>query len=89
METLATHPTTAQAANAFTSPSSLSFPGGMTPPSEKDGNTQANGNGQANGQQQKGANATVTNGNGVTPNTPAATPAAGQGVAAGIVPTLQ
>ena len=63
----------------------------MTPPSEKDGNSQANGNGQANGvngQQQKGADAT-TNGNGVTPTTPAATPSAGQSVTAGIIPTLQ
>ena len=62
----------------------------MTPPSEKDGNSQANG--QVNGvnqQQQKGVNANVTNGNGVTPTTPAATPSAGQSVTAGIVPTLQ
>lgn len=95
MDTLTTHPSTAQQAKAFTSPSSLSFPGGagdLTPPSsEKDGTTQVNGNsgqtsgasGQVNGQQQQGANA-VTSGNGVTP----ATPGAGQGVS-GIVPTLQ
>lgn len=93
MDTLTTHPSTAQQATAFTSPSSLSFPGGageLTPPSEKDGNSQANGangayqNGQ---QQQKGADAS-SNGNGVTPTTPAATPGAGQGVS-GIIPTLQ
>lgn len=99
MDTLTTHPSTAQQAKAFTSPSSLSFPGGagdLTPPSsEKDGNTQVNGssgqtngaNGYVNGQQQQGGNA-VTSGNGVTPATPAATPGAGQGVS-GIVPTLQ
>lgn len=99
MDTLTTHPSTAQQAKAFTSPSSLSFPGGageLTPPSsEKDGNSlvtgssgQTNGaNGYVNGQQQGGGNS-VTSGNGVTPATPAATPGAGQGVS-GIVPTLQ
>lgn len=91
MEAITTHPMTAQQAQAFTAPTSLSFPGGtgnLTPPSEKDGSSQANGqmNG-ANGQQpQKGTDA--SNGNGVTPSTPAATPVAGQG-ASGIVPTLQ
>ncbi|KAG8525941.1 uncharacterized protein KY384_000703 [Bacidia gigantensis] len=97
MDTLTSHPTTAQQAQAFTSPASLSFPGGMTPPSEKDGNSQANGlvNGgnrqqQLQQQPQKGVIAPQTNGNGVTPTTPAATPAAsGQSVTAGIVPTLQ
>lgn len=96
MDTLTSHPMTAQQANAFTSPASLSFPGGTggmtTPPSDKDGSSQANGSGQvagAQGQQQKGVDAAVTNGNGVTPTTPAATPAAGQSVTAGIVPTLQ
>lgn len=83
MESLTTHPSTAQQAKAFTSPASLSFPGGagdLTPPSsEKDGQ-------QVNGQQQ-GGNASQS-GNGVTPATPAATPGAGQGVS-GIVPTLQ
>ena len=100
MDTLTTHPSTAQQAKAFTSPASLSFPGGagdLTPPSEKDGSTKANGNsaqpsgsnGHANGQQQKqGGNATSA-GNGVTPTTPAATPAAGQTGVSGIVPTLQ
>ncbi len=99
MDSLTTHPSTAQQASAFTSPASLSFPGGagdLTPPSEKDGNTQANGiSGPTNGastytngqQQQQGGNA-ATVGNGVTPTTPAATPGAGQGVS-GIVPTLQ
>ena len=95
MEAITTHPMTAQQAQAFTAPTSLSFPGGtgnLTPPSEKDGSSQANGqmngaNGYTNGQQpQKGTDA--PNGNGVTPSTPAATPAAGQGVS-GIVPTLQ
>lgn len=90
MDTLTTHPSTAQQAKAFTSSASLSFPGGagdLTPPSsEKDGLQQNNGgNGLGNGAQQ-GANAGT--GNGVTPATPAATPGAGQGVS-GIVPTLQ
>jgi len=87
-----THPATAQQAKAFTAPASLSFPGGagdLTPPSsEKDGqHQQANGtNGNGNGQAQQGANS--SQGAGVTPATPAATPGAGQGVS-GIVPTLQ
>jgi len=93
MDSLTTHPSTAQQAKAFTSPASLSFPGGagdLTPPSsEKDGQNLHGGSsvdGKANGQQQ-GTNATPA-GNGVTPATPAATPGAGQG-ASGIVPTLQ
>lgn len=97
MDSLTTHPSTAQQAKAFTSPASLSFPGGagdLTPPSsEKEGTmanngSAANGGANANGQQQpQGANAAVS-GNGVTPETPAATPGAGPGVS-GIVPTLQ
>ena len=89
MDSLTTHPSNAQQAKAFTSPASLSYPGGageLTPPStEKDGNHHG-ANGNVNGQQQ-GGNASFT-GNGVTPATPAATPGAGQGVS-GIVPTLQ
>lgn len=85
MESLTTHPSTAQQAKAFTSPASLSFPGGagdLTPPqSEKDGQ-------MVNGSQQ-GTN-TSQPGTGVTPTTPVATPgAAGQGGVSGIVPTLQ
>jgi transcription initiation factor TFIID TATA-box-binding protein len=85
MDSLTTHPATAQQAKAFTSPASLSFPGGagdLTPPSEKDAQGKMNG-------QQSGGDASQT-GNGVTPATPAATPgaAAGQG-SSGIVPTLQ
>ncbi|KAL2046315.1 hypothetical protein N7G274_001762 [Stereocaulon virgatum] len=90
MDTLTTHPSTAQQATAFTSPASLSFPGGagdLTPPSEKDGIPQANGAYQNGQQLQKGVGAS-SNGNGVTPTTPAATPGDGQGVS-GIVPTLQ
>lgn len=83
MDSLTTHPSNAQQAKAFTSPASLSFPGGagdLTPPSsEKEGHLAG-----LNGQQQ-GANA---NGNGVTPATPAATPGANN-VGSGIVPTLQ
>ncbi|WEW55044.1 TATA-binding protein (TBP) [Emydomyces testavorans] len=81
MESLTTHPSTAQQAKAFTSPASLSFPGGAgdltPPPSEKESNGMNNG--QANGQQGT---------NGAAPATPAATPGAGPGVS-GIVPTLQ
>ena len=90
MDSLTTHPSTAQQAKAFTSPASLSFPGGageLTPPSaEKDGQNLSGGNGadgKVNGQQ--GATASTA---GVMPATPAATPGAGQGVS-GIVPTLQ
>ena len=93
MDSLTTHPQNAQQAKAFTSPASLSFPGGagdLTPPSsEKDGqhlNGGAGADGKVNGQQH-GNNATSA-GNGVTPATPAATPGAGQSVS-GIVPTLQ
>lgn len=84
MESLTTHPATAQQARAFTSPSSLSFPGGagdLTPPSSE---KEVVANGQ-NGQQQQGGNA---NGTGVTPATPAATPGA-NAPGSGIVPTLQ
>lgn len=92
MDSLTTHPSTAQQAKAFTSPASLSFPGGagdLTPPSsEKDGHNQADG--KTNGTQD-GGNAAQSSGNGVTPATPVATPGnavAGQGTS-GIVPTLQ
>ena len=88
MDSLTSHPSTAQQAKAFTSPASLSFPGGageLTPPSsEKDGQQQTNG---ATGQSY-GTNA--SNGNGVAPATPAAAPVAGQGQGvSGIVPVLQ
>ncbi|KAI9792829.1 MAG: TATA-box-binding protein [Peltula sp. TS41687] len=86
MDTLTTHPSTALQAKAFTSPSSLSFPGGAVaaltpPPSEAETATSAK-------------NATI---NGTTaimstendaPATPAATPGAASTVS-GIVPTLQ
>jgi transcription initiation factor TFIID TATA-box-binding protein len=80
MEGIQTHPSNAAQAKAFTAPGSLSFPGAtneLTPPA-------SNVDGQRtvmNGQQ-------VANGNGVTPATPAATPAANQGPS-GITPTLQ
>jgi transcription initiation factor TFIID TATA-box-binding protein len=86
MDSLTTHPSTAQQAKAFTSPASLSFPGGagdLTPPSsEKDGQNLNGGSyadGKMNGQQQ-GGNALQA------PQTPSATPGAG---VSGIVPTLQ
>ena len=90
-------------AKAFTSPASLSFPGGAgdsTPPSsDKDGNSQMNGikngingvngmSGMVNGQQQDMDG--PTSGKGVTPATPAATPGASHDAGpSGIVPTLQ
>lgn len=85
MDSLTTHPSNAQQARAFTSPSSLSFPGGagdLTPPSSVNEVQGAKGLVDA----QAGGNA--TNGNGVTPATPAATPGATTG-SSGIVPTLQ
>jgi transcription initiation factor TFIID TATA-box-binding protein len=95
MDSLTTHPSTAEQATAFTSPASLSFPGGagdLTPPSEKDGHAQANGHsGQTHGASEgdgKQGGASVYIGSGVTPTTPAATPGAVQGVS-GILPTLQ
>ena len=82
MDSLTTHPSTAQQAKQFASTQSLSYPGGiaeLTPPSsEKDG-SQANGN--VNGQ----TGTAATQGNGVAPVADA-TPAAGL---SGIVPTLQ
>ena len=87
MDSLTTHPTNAQQAKAFTSPASLSFPGGtaeVTPPSsDKDGSQPAKE--AANGDKPVGDNADH-NGNGVNPTTPAA--GQGQGTS-GIVPTLQ
>ena len=85
MDTLTTHPSTAQQAKAFTSPASLSYPGGaadLTPPSSEADvhkHVSSQKNGFANHQIQ---------GSDVTPATPAATPGAGPGVS-GIVPTLQ
>jgi transcription initiation factor TFIID TATA-box-binding protein len=80
MEGIQTHPSNAAQAKAFTAPGSLSFPGAsqeLTPPMSVD-NAQRP---VANGQQ-------AANGNGVTPATPVATPAATQGPS-GITPTLQ
>ena len=87
MDSLTTHPSTAQQASAFTAPSSLSFPGGhaqVTPPSEKDGSLNA---GAVNVHKQE----SQSQANGASP-TPAATPAAGApgaGSVSGVVPTLQ
>jgi transcription initiation factor TFIID TATA-box-binding protein len=81
MEGIQTHPSNAAQAKAFTAPGSLSFPGAsqeLTPPI---GNVDGSQRPGVNGQQ--GANGT-----GVTPATPAATPAATQGPS-GITPTLQ
>lgn len=93
MDSLTTHPSNAQQARAFTSPASLSFPGvgpDMTPPSSEKGIPTTVGNQSVNGAvngQPQGGNA-AANGNGVTPTTPAATPAA-SAPGSGIVPTLQ
>lgn len=83
MEGIQTHPSNAAQAKAFTAPGSLSFPGAtneLTPP--------APGNGLALQQQPMPNGQQAANGNGVTPATPAATPAANQGPS-GITPTLQ
>ncbi|ROT36656.1 TATA binding protein [Sodiomyces alkalinus F11] len=81
---LQTHPATAAQAKAFTAPGSLSFPGAaheLTPPStigEKVNGHVPVPNGQQN-----------ANGNGVTPATPVATPAATTQGGSGLTPTLQ
>lgn len=83
MDSIQTHPSNAAQAKTFIAPGSLSFPGGageLTPPSTELQNGQ-----RMNGQQQVSQ---PSNGTGVTPATPAATPGATQGVS-GIVPTLQ
>jgi transcription initiation factor TFIID TATA-box-binding protein len=83
MDAIQTHPSNAAQAKAFTAPGSLSFPGAageLTPPSMGNDKNQAMNGGQVQGGQ-------ATNGNGVTPATPAATPAATQ--SSGLVPTLQ
>ncbi len=80
MESIQTHPSNAAQAKAFTAPGSLSFPGAtneLTPPVPCQVAQQPIPNGQQ-----------TANGNGVTPATPAATPAANQGPS-GITPTLQ
>lgn len=79
MDSLQTHPQNAAQAKAFTAPGSLSFPTAaseLTPPFD----TQRLPNGVQGGQAQ--------NGTGVTPATPAATPAATQ-AGSGLTPTLQ
>jgi len=79
-----THPATAAQAKAFTAPGSLSFPGAageLTPPSTaNDKGLAMNGGHMLESQ--------VQHGTGVTPATPAATPAATQG-GSGLTPTLQ
>jgi transcription initiation factor TFIID TATA-box-binding protein len=81
MDSLTTHPANAQQAKAFTSPQSLSFPGGadLTPPS--DGKDIGAGNGNGAGMTEKQVHGI---------STPAETPAAQQTPGmSGIVPTLQ
>ncbi|RKU48663.1 TATA-box-binding protein [Coniochaeta pulveracea] len=83
MDAIQTHPSNAAQAKAFTAPGSLSFPGAageLTPPTMGNDKNQSMNGGQVQGGQ-------ATNGNGVTPATPAATPAATQ--SSGLVPTLQ
>ena len=81
MDAIQTHPSNAAQAKAFTAPGSLSFPGAATefPSNANDKGTAVNGG-------HLGAQA--SNGTGVTPATPAATPAAAPGVS-GLTPTLQ
>lgn len=81
MAAIISHPQNAQQAKAFTSPASLSFPGGagdLTPPSDAESH-KAQMNGQPANDQSGGV---------ITPATPAATPGGGPTVS-GIVPTLQ
>lgn len=88
MEQIQTHPSNAAQAKTFIAPGSLSFPSGagdITPSSE----VEKHNNGQTSDVLQVGQ---ATNGKGVTPVTPAATPSATQVVStgvSGIVPTLQ
>jgi len=85
MDAIQTHPSNAAQAKAFTAPGSLSFPGGANELANPA--AQANGMMATNGVQQQGVQA--TNGTGVTPATPAATPGAGSTGPSGITPTLQ
>jgi len=82
MDSLTTHPATAQQAKAFTSPLSLSFPGvagaDLTPPSD--------GKDVGNGAVSGGVGMSEKQNHGIS--TPAETPAAQTGMS-GIVPTLQ
>lgn len=85
-----THPSTAIQAKQFTA-GSLSWPQAqeqlnLTPPASEAGSV----NGVQNGASGKAVAGLASNGNGVAPTTPAATPgaAAVQG-ASGIIPTLQ
>jgi transcription initiation factor TFIID TATA-box-binding protein len=83
MAAIISHPQNAQQAKAFTSPASLSFPGGagnLTPPSSDVEGQKTLANGQQGGADHSGAV--------ITPATPAATPGGGPTVS-GIVPTLQ
>jgi transcription initiation factor TFIID TATA-box-binding protein len=88
METIQTHPSTAEQAKAFTAPGSFAFPNGhQTFGSPANG--QANGQAPAaNGNQTPNGSQTTNGGGAVTPATPAATPAANTG-ASGLTPTLQ
>lgn len=84
MEGIQTHPSNAAQAKAFTAPGSLSFPGAageLTPPSTLNDKLPAMNGGHLLESQ-------APNGAGVTPATPAATPAATQG-GSGLTPTLQ
>jgi transcription initiation factor TFIID TATA-box-binding protein len=83
MDSLTTHPATALQAKAFTSPQSLSFPGGadLTPPSDGKDLGAGAGSGSSGGVSEKAAHGI---------STPAETPAAQQQQGmSGIVPTLQ
>lgn len=80
------HPQNALQAKAFTSPASLSFPGGagdLTPPSSDIDSQKANGPQGENGEHGDDQSGPVA-----TPATPAATPNGTPSVS-GIVPTLQ
>lgn len=89
MSAIISHPQNALQAKAFTSPASLSFPGGagdLTPPSSDVESQKLNG--QQGEQSEQGEQADDQSGPVATPATPAATPNGTPSVS-GIVPTLQ
>ena len=93
MDTLRSHPQNALQAKAFTSPASLSFPGGasalgMSTTDNNGSGANVNGGNERSGTLQGHQESSSSAGVVVTPATPAATPGGGTGVS-GIVPTLQ
>lgn len=92
MSAIISHPQNALQAKAFTSPASLSFPGGagdLTPPSSDVESQKVNcQQGEQGDQGEQGEQGDDQSGPVATPATPAATPNGTPSVS-GIVPTLQ